>query len=128
MYGWDLPHPDKPSIPPFADDKKSGFKPKIEKGLTTPLPYRIMVPKGLDNLICPGRAVSVEGQVLGPVRVMAPCMAMGEAAGIAACQVVSSNISFSNVNIQQLRSELVRWGAIIEEEMLPPVYPRIDQI
>lgn len=128
MYGWDLPDPDKPSIQPFADDKKSGFKPKIEKGLTTPLPYRIMVPKGLDNLICPGRAVSVEGQVLGPVRVMAPCMAMGEAAGIAACQVVSSNISFSNVNIQQLRSELVRWGAIIEEEMLPPVYPRIDQI
>lgn len=128
MYGWDLPDPDKPSVQPFAIDEKSGFKFKVEKGLTTPLPYRIMIPKGIENLICPGRAVSVEGQVLGPVRVMAPCMAMGEAAGIAASQVVSANIPFSDININQLRSELKRMGAIIDDGMLPPVYPRIDQI
>ena len=33
--------------------------------------YGIMVPKKIHNLICPGRAVSVERQVLGPMRVMA---------------------------------------------------------
>jgi hypothetical protein len=53
-----------------------------KSGLTTPLPYGVMVPHGIRNPICPGRAVCVEQQVLGPVRVMAPCMAMDEASGI----------------------------------------------
>ncbi|KAF5073444.1 FAD dependent oxidoreductase [anaerobic digester metagenome] len=128
MYGWDLPDPKKPSIQPFADDEKCGFKSKVEKGLSTPLPYRIMIPKTIENLICPGRAVSVEGQVLGPVRVMAPCMAMGEAAGTACKQVVWENKSFGTINIPELRKGLRNTGAIIDRQQLPPIYPRVDQI
>lgn len=128
MYGWDLPDPDKPSEQPFADDKVTGYKYKVQKGLSTPLPYRIMVPKPIENLICPGRAVSVEGQVLGPVRVMAPCMAMGEAAGMASKQVVRDGSSFSTINIQLLRKGLKKVGAIVNQEELPMIYPRIDQI
>lgn len=127
MYGWDLPDPKKPSIQPFADDEKSGFKSKVEKGLSTPLPYGIMIPKTIENLICPGRAVSVEGQVLGPVRVMAPCMAMGEAAGMASKQVVGENKSFGTIDIPKLREELRAVGAIVDRKQLPPIYPRIDQ-
>jgi len=127
MYGWDLPDPDKPSIQPFANDDVSGYKYKIKKGLSTPLPYRIMLPKPIENLICPGRAVSVEGQVLGPVRVMAPCMAMGEAAGIAAGQVVKNDVSFAEINIEKLREKLKNAGAIIDKEQLPEIHPRVDQ-
>ncbi len=128
MYGWDLPDPNKPSIQPFAEDEKSGFRPKVEKGLSTPLPYRIMIPRPIENLICPGRAVSVEGQVLGPVRVMAPCMAMGEAAGMASRQVVKEQVGFADINIHNLRHHLKEAGAIIDPEQLPPIYPRIDQV
>ncbi|WP_080903236.1 FAD-dependent oxidoreductase [Parabacteroides sp. Marseille-P3160] len=128
MYGWDLPDPNKPSVQPFADDEKTGFKQTVQKGLTTPLPFRIMIPKTIKNLICPGRAVSVEGQVLGPVRVMAPCMAMGEAAGIATKQVVMGNASFTNIDIEGLRARLKEAGAIIDREQLPVIYPRVDQI
>lgn len=128
MYGWDLPDPKKPSIQPFVNDEKSGFKSKVEKGLSTPLPYRIMVPKTIENLICPGRAVSVEGQVLGPVRVMAPCMAMGEAAGMACKQVVWGNKSFGTIDIPELRKGLRNAGAIIDRQQLPSIYPRVDQI
>ena len=128
MYGWDLPDPDKPSIQPFADDKVTGYKYKIRKGLSTPLPYRIMIPRPVRNLICPGRAVSVEGQVLGPVRVMAPCMAMGEAAGMAAGQVVKDKVSFSEINIKTLREKLKRAGAIVDKAELPVIHPRVDQI
>ncbi len=127
MYGWDLPDPDKPSVQPFAYDEVSGYKYKIKKGLSTPLPYRIMLPKPVANLICPGRAVSVEGQVLGPVRVMAPCMAMGEAAGMAARQVVQNDVSFAEINIEKLREKLKNTGAIINTEQLPEIYPRVDQ-
>lgn len=127
MYGWDLPDPDKPSVQPFANDEISGYKYKIKKGLSTPLPYRMMLPKPVKNLICPGRAVSVEGQVLGPVRVMAPCMAMGEAAGTAAGQVVKQNISFADINIKILKEKLKKAGAIIDKEQLPVIHPRVDQ-
>jgi len=66
-------------------------------------------------LICPGRAVGVEREVLGPLRVMAPCMAMGEAAGVAAAQVVRAATGFKSVDIETLRGELRRRGAIVDE-------------
>lgn len=128
MYGWDLPDPNKPSVQPFAtDDAARGYRYTVKKGLSTPLPYRIMVPRPVRNLICPGRAVCVERQVLGPVRVMAPCMAMGEAGGIAAREVVSTSIPFSEVNIPQLRQRLRDLGAIVDETALPNIAPRVDQ-
>ena len=58
-------------------------------GKTFLAPFRVMVPQGCANLLCPGRAISVERDVLGPLRVMAPCMAMGEACGVAAEQIVA---------------------------------------
>ncbi len=128
MYGWDLPDPDKPSVQPFADDKVDGYKYKVQKGLSTPMPYRIMIPRPIRNLINPGRAVSVEGQVLGPVRVMAPIMAMGEAAGLAAAQVVENRVSFAEVDINRLREELRNNDGIIDVEALPPIFPRVDQV
>ena len=128
MYGWDLPDPDKPSIQPFVNDEITGYKYKIKKGLSTPLPYSIMVPRPVKNLICPGRAVSVERQVLGPIRVMAPCMAMGEAAGMAAGQIVDKGISFSEIKIEILRGKLREAGVIVDKEQLPVIHPRIDQV
>jgi hypothetical protein len=127
MYGWDLPHPDKPSKQPFAEDKVTGYTYKVSKGLSTPLPYRIMIPKPVNNLICPGRAVSVERQVLGPVRVMAPCMAMGEAAGMATGQVVRDNVAYSSIDVSELRQQLRKVGAIVDKVELPEIKPRIDQ-
>ena len=82
--------------------------------MSTPIPYRIMVPHPITNLICPGRAVSVERDVLGPLRVMAPCMAMGEAAGIAAAQSVAGGCGFDAVDTADLRAELARNNAIVD--------------
>ncbi len=128
MYGWDLPDPDKPAHQPFASDTTAGYKYKVKKGLSTPLPYRIMIPRPVKNLICPGRAVSVEGQVLGPVRVMAPCMAMGEAAGVASVQVVKNQLSFADVSVDLLRQRLREVGALVDKDQLPKIYPRVDQV
>ena len=72
------------------------------------------VPRPIANLICPGRAVSVERDVLGPLRVTAPCMAMGEAAGMAACQAVRKKIPFREVDTDRLRAALKEQGAIVD--------------
>jgi hypothetical protein len=128
MYGWDLPDPKDPSRQPFAtDDAKQGYRYTVKKGLSTPLPYGIMVPRPIRNLICPGRAVSVERQVLGPIRVMAPCMAMGEASGVAARQVVTAGVPFAEADVQKLRQRLRQVGAIVDENKLPKIVPRVDQ-
>lgn len=127
MYGWDLPDVKKPSVQPFANDSREGYKYKVKKGLSTPIPFKVMIPRPIQNLICPGRAVCVERQVLGPVRVMAPCMAMGEAAGVAAREVVSSGLPFADVKIAPLRERLRQVGAIVDENALPKIEPRVDQ-
>ena len=88
MYGWDLPDPKKPSYQPLHESK-------VVKPPVTPIPFRVMVPTPITNLICPGRAVSVERHVLGPLRVMAPVMAMGEAAGQSVIQIIERDHTLS---------------------------------
>ncbi|MFW5858262.1 MAG: FAD-dependent oxidoreductase [Planctomycetota bacterium] len=108
-YGWDLADPKRPSHQPMHG---------VEKPPYTALPYRMMVPEGVTNLACPGRAVSVERPVLGPIRVMAPCMAMGEAAGAAAARVAEASIPFAAVDTDALRETLRQEGAIVDREAL----------
>jgi hypothetical protein len=81
----------------------------------TPIPYRVMLPRKIENLICAGRMISVERDVLGPLRVMGPCMGMGEAAGVAAARVASGQApTFSGVDTDSLRDRLRERGAILE--------------
>jgi len=103
-YGWDLPDPKRPS-----ENPGHGKLPPV-----TPIPYRVMVPQPVRNLICPGRAISVERPVLGPLRVAAPCMAMGEAAGAAAEQVVRRGIPFADLDVASLRKALRDHGAVTD--------------
>ena len=125
MYGWDLPDPKRPSVQPLVDESGGGFVNKVRKGLATPIPFRIMVPRKCGNLLCPGRAVSVERDVLGPLRVMAPCMAMGEACGVAAEQIAAGTANAA-VDVARVRAILRANGCIVDAAALPPIEPRVD--
>ena len=105
-YGWDLPDPIKPSHQPMtqAPNKRIAI---------TPIPYRVLLPRPVRNLICPGRAISVERHVLGPLREQAPCMAMGQAAGTAA-SLVPAGAGFADVELPALRQRLRDQGAIVD--------------
>ena len=111
-YGWDMPDPKRPSHQPFHS--KGFSKPPF-----TAIPLSVMVPQAIGNLVCPGRAISVEREVLGPLRVMAPCMAMGEAAGLAAHTVASEGGDFAGVDADRLREVLRGAGAIVDADQLP---------
>lgn len=108
-YGWDLPDPKRPSYQPMH---QPGGAPKLRRTYI-PIPYRVLVPRPVTNVICPGRAISVERDVLGPLREMAPCYAMGHAAGLASVQVVGEGIAFSAVDTDRLRTDLVAKGAVV---------------
>lgn len=94
-YGWDLGSRDG------TQPMHGQHKPEV-----TSIPYAILVPQGVDNLICAGRCVSVERHVLGPLRVMAPVMAMGEAAGVAASLAARDSKAFRDLDPATVISRL----------------------
>jgi len=77
------------------------------------IPYGCLVPKGVNGLLLSGRTISVDSTVFASVRVIGPCIAIGEAAGIAAAQSASSGTPVSDLNTDALRAKLIEEGAIL---------------
>ncbi len=75
------------------------------------IPYRSLIPKKINNLLFAGRCISVEPNALDYVRVISTCIAIGEAAGIAASLIVKNNCSSTEVNIKKLQSLLQKKGS-----------------
>lgn len=84
------------------------------KGESHGIPYRCLTPRGLKNVIVAGRSISCERIVQGSVRVMPVCLAMGEAAGMAAAHATRlPQINVHAVNVPNLRWRLFEEGAYL---------------
>lgn len=81
---------------------------------THQVPYRCLVPKVVNGLLVAGRCVSAEREALGAIRLTAPAMAMGQAAGTAAALSVLTQTSPRRLSSDLLRSELVKAKAIVD--------------
>lgn len=77
------------------------------------IPYRSLVPLKVENLLVAGRCISTTHEAMSAIRVMAPCMAMGEAAGRAAKLAVREGVLPSQLDVAKLRAELVATGAYL---------------
>lgn len=77
------------------------------------IPYRSLVPLKVKNLLVAGRSISTTHEAMSAIRVMAPCMAMGEAAGRAAKIAVRSGVRPSAVDIKSLKTELIENGVYL---------------
>lgn len=84
------------------------------------IPYRSLIPQKVKNLLVAGRCISTTHEAMSAIRVMAPCMAMGEAAGRAAKMAVREGIQPADIDVKKLQEELLEKGAylrIAEEEL-----------
>ena len=77
------------------------------------VPYGCLVSSEIDNLMFAGRCISVDESVIGSVRVMSTCMAMGQAAGLACSMALDKGIKPKDVDVPALRDHLVKDGAIV---------------
>jgi hypothetical protein len=77
------------------------------------IPYRSLTPLGLHNVLVAGRCVSATHEAQASLRVSAPSMAMGEAAGMAATMALSHGCDSRRVNVSMLQANLERQGAIV---------------
>lgn len=77
------------------------------------IPYRVLVPAAVENLLVAGRCSSLSHEAMASTRVMSTCMAMGEAAGRAARIALQDGVKVSEVDVQKLREELRATGAYL---------------
>lgn len=75
-----------------------------KKGYT--IPYRALVPKKIDGLLLAGRNISGTHVAHSSFRVMAICVAMGEAAGLAAAISCKDNCNVRDVDVKKIQSKL----------------------
>lgn len=76
------------------------------------IPYRSLVPLKVDRLIIAGRCISASYEAHASLRVTGNCVAMGQAAGIAAALCVKSDISPRCVDGKRVVDMLTEDGAI----------------
>ena len=79
----------------------------IELPNTDNIPFRTMLPKGIENILVGGRDISVDHKALMGVRYMPCCMALGQAAGTAAAISINDNVTVRNVDIRKLQETLI---------------------
>lgn len=89
-------------------------KHRLQPGESHGIPYRCLTPKGIANVLVAGRSISTDRTVQGSTRVMPVCLAMGEAAGIAAAMAsVSETVDVHRVDTIRLRERLRAVGAYL---------------
>ncbi|HML47432.1 MAG TPA: FAD-dependent oxidoreductase, partial [Clostridia bacterium] len=85
------------------------------KGGAYGVPYRILLPAKVKNLLVAGRASSMDRVVLAAIRVMPPVFAMGQAAGTAAALALRVKTSLSDIPVPELQKMLIADGVLLEE-------------
>ncbi len=74
-------------------------------------PYRAMLPKEIDQLLVAGRHYSATPQAQRSSREIPPCMAMGEAAGIAATIALNAGTTVRKVDVKAIQKQMRAQGA-----------------
>ena len=85
----------------------------VAEGGVYGIPYRTLLPAGLEGLVVAGRCFSATHDAHASARSMATCMAMGQAAGTAAAMAAASGITPRALDPGALRARLLADGALL---------------
>jgi hypothetical protein len=78
------------------------------------VPYRTLVPKGIENLLVAGRATGGDRDSHAATRNMMCCTVTGQGAGVAAAISIKHEQEFSELDIGLLQAELLRQGVRLQ--------------
>jgi len=82
------------------------------------IPYRCLLPEGVEGLLVAGRCFSATHDAHASARSMGTCMTMGQAAGTAAALAAASGVVPGDLAATRLRARLEEHGALLE-----PLHP-----
>ncbi len=77
------------------------------------IPFRSLYTEEFSNLLVAGRCISADKSAFASVRVQAPVMAMGQAAGTAAALCVRKDLNVGALPFEDLKAVLLEQGAIL---------------
>ncbi|MBR0467036.1 MAG: FAD-dependent oxidoreductase [Clostridia bacterium] len=77
------------------------------------IPYRSLITNEYKNLLVAGRAASADSEAFAAIRVQAPCMEMGQAAGIAAGLAKRQGVCVTDINTDELVEIVRKYGSFV---------------
>jgi FAD dependent oxidoreductase len=83
---------------------------------TYEIPYRCLLPQGVEGLLVAGRAISANHEADGYTRNQPACMVTGQAAGAAAALALHCQTSPRELDVELLQAELHRVGVKLRPE------------
>ncbi len=93
-------------------DVTGNFKTALESDV----PYRSLLPRGIEGLLVAGRCISMTHDAEQAVRMLKDMHRIGEAAGIAAALAVHHGVAPRDIAVGDLQCELVKRGVLTEGE------------
>jgi glycine/D-amino acid oxidase-like deaminating enzyme len=97
-------HPtDRVGVHPHKDDAPVPYE----------IPFRCLLPQGVDGLLVAGKPISTTHRAHGSTRVPGTSIATGQAAGVAAAMAAKSRVALRQIDPGQLRSRLRAQEAIV---------------
>lgn len=84
---------------------------RLAPGESYGIPYRVLLPGGLRNVLAAGRCVSADRAVNGSLRVMPGSFITGQAAGIAAALCAATGSDARDLSVTEIQRRLLALGA-----------------
>jgi hypothetical protein len=91
--------------------QRTRFADSVARGRDYYYPLRTLLPRSVDNLLVAGRHYSATSAAQKISREIPPCMAMGEATGVAAALALDAGVSVRNVDVARVQKVLRAQGA-----------------
>jgi glycine/D-amino acid oxidase-like deaminating enzyme len=91
--------------------ERTRFADAIARGRDYTTPYRTLLPLRVEGLLVAGRHYSATSTAQKMSREIPPCMAMGEAAGVAAAMALDAGVRVRDVDVKALQVRLRAQGA-----------------
>lgn len=108
------------------------LRPPDRESLPCHVPYRCLLPRGLEGILVTGLAVSAHRDVMPVIRMQPDVQNQGYAAGVAAATAVRSGKSLRDIDIRELQRHLVEKGnlpaeVLGQQDSFPLSQERIEQ-
>lgn len=87
-----------------------------DSGFNYQIPFRICLPRGIENLTVAGRCASTTHEALGSIRVMPQCGVMGQAAGVASALSLNAGCTPRELETALLQNELRLQDCIVTDD------------
>lgn len=117
-YPVDL-HATRPDQETYEKFEREFAELRYKAGESYGIPYRCLLPKGLDNVLVAGRCVSCDRHIQGSLRVMPACFITGQAAGMAAALAAGSERLPRQLDVEALQECLASMGAYLPNRRVP---------